>query len=381
MNVLIAPDSFKGSISSREVANYIEKGFKKILPQANIKKVPIADGGEGTVESVIESAGGSILKAVVHDPLMRKINSFFGILDNGKTAVIEMAAASGIGLLSPEEQNPWYTTSYGTGELIKAALYEGCSNIILGIGGSATNDAGAGMLRALGVKFTDKTGNEVKHGGGFLSEISSFDVSRLDKRIKAAKIQVASDVSNPFTGITGASLVYGPQKGANEDMVFKLDKNLKHFAYLIKKILNKDIESIPGAGAAGGMGGGLLAFFDAELIPGFQLISRITGLEALIKNSHMVITGEGKIDNQTLYGKTPIGILKMAQEYKVPVIAVTGNLSESTDKLYKIGFQVIMPIIDKPMTIDEALKNTPSMLEDTGERIARFVQLKTLDSK
>ena len=381
MNVLIAPDSFKGSISSREVANYIEKGFKKILPQANIKKVPIADGGEGTVESVIESAGGSILKAVVHDPLMRKINSFFGILDNGKTAVIEMAAASGIGLLSPEEQNPWYTTSYGTGELIKAALYEGCSNIILGIGGSATNDAGAGMLRALGVKFTDKTGNEVKHGGGFLSEISSFDVSRLDKRIKAAKIQVASDVSNPFTGITGASLVYGPQKGANEDMVFKLDKNLKHFAYLIKKILNKDIESIPGAGAAGGMGGGLLAFFDAELIPGFQLISRITGLEALIKNSHMVITGEGKIDNQTLYGKTPIGILKMAQEYKVPVIAVTGNLSESTDKLYKIGFQVIMPIIDKPMTIDEALKNAPSMLEDTGERIARFVQLKTLDSK
>ena len=381
MNVLIAPDSFKGSISSREVANYIEKGFKKILPQANIKKVPIADGGEGTVESVIESAGGSILKAVVHDPLMRKINSFFGILDNGKTAVIEMAAASGIGLLSPEEQNPWYTTSYGTGELIKAALYEGCSNIILGIGGSATNDAGAGMLRALGVKFTDKTGNEVKHGGGFLSEISSFDVSRLDKRIKAAKIQVASDVSNPFTGITGASLVYGPQKGANEDMVFKLDKNLKHFAYLIKKILNKDIESIPGAGAAGGMGGGLLAFFDAELIPGFQLISRITGLEALIKNSHMVITGEGKIDNQTLYGKTPLGILKMAQEYKVPVIAVTGNLSESTDKLYKIGFQVIMPIIDKPMTIDEALKNAPSMLEDTGERIARFVQLKTLDSK
>ncbi len=381
MNVLIAPDSFKGSISSREVANYIEKGFKKILPQANIKKVPIADGGEGTVESVIESAGGSILKAVVHDPLMRKINSFFGILDNGKTAVIEMAAASGIGLLSPEEQNPWHTTSYGTGELIKAALYEGCSNIILGIGGSATNDAGAGMLRALGVKFTDKTGNEVKHGGGFLSEISSFDVSRLDKRIKAAKIQVASDVSNPFTGITGASLVYGPQKGANEDMVFKLDKNLKHFAYLIKKILNKDIESIPGAGAAGGMGGGLLAFFDAELIPGFQLISRITGLEALIKNSHMVITGEGKIDNQTLYGKTPIGILKMAQEYKVPVIAVTGNLSESTDKLYKIGFQVIMPIIDKPMTIDEALKNAPSMLEDTGERIARFVQLKTLDSK
>ncbi len=375
MNVLVAPDSFKGSLSAREVADAIENGFKKILPQVNIKKVPVADGGEGTVESVIESAGGSISRVMVHDPLMRKINSFFGILKDGKTAVIEMAAASGIGLLSPEEQNPWHTTSYGTGELIKAALDQRCSTIILGIGGSATNDAGAGMLSALGVKFTDKAGNDVKHGGGFLSEIHSIDVSGLDKRICHAKILVACDVSNPLTGESGASFIYGPQKGADKEMVFELDKNLKHFASLIKRVLHKDIESLPGAGAAGGIGGGLLAFLNSELIPGFQLISRITGLEKIIQDSHLVITGEGKIDNQTIYGKTPVGVLKLAQKYKVPVIVVTGNLSISTDEMHKMGFQAIVPIIDKPMTLSDALKNAPTLLENTGERIACFIQL------
>jgi glycerate kinase len=378
MNVLIAPDSFKGSLSSKEVSNAIEKGFKKVLPQSNTKKVPIADGGEGTVESVIESAGGRIYRVVVHDPLMRRISSFFGILDDGKTAVIEMAAASGIGLLRREEQDPWYTTSYGTGELIKAALDRKCSTIILGIGGSATNDAGAGMLSALGVKLTDKTGSVIKPGGGFLSEISSIDVSDLDKRINNTKMLVACDVNNPLTGESGSSFVYGPQKGADKDMILKLDNNLKHFASLVKKIHGRDIETIPGSGAAGGIGGGLLGFLDAELMPGFELISQVIKLEKFIKDSHLVITGEGKIDNQTIYGKAPAGILKLAKKYNIPVIAVTGQLESGSDELYEMGFQVIMPIVDKPMNLEEAFKSASFLLEDTGERIARFVQLTKL---
>lgn len=378
MNVLIAPDSFKGSLSSKEVSNAIEKGFKKVLPQSNTKKVPIADGGEGTVESVIESAGGRIYRVVVHDPLMRRISSFFGILDDGKTAVIEMAAASGIGLLRREEQDPWYTTSYGTGELIKAALDRKCSTIILGIGGSATNDAGAGMLSALGAKLTDKTGSVIKPGGGFLSEISSIDVSDLDKRINNTKMLVACDVNNPLTGESGSSFVYGPQKGADKDMILKLDNNLKHFASLVKKIHGRDIETIPGSGAAGGIGGGLLGFLDAELMPGFELISQVIKLEKFIKDSHLVITGEGKIDNQTIYGKAPAGILKLAKKYNIPVIAVTGQLESGSDELYEMGFQVIMPIVDKPMNLEEAFKSASFLLEDTGERIARFVQLTKL---
>ncbi len=378
MDILIAPDSFKGSLSAREVAIAVEKGIRKVLPQANIRKIPIADGGEGTVESVIESAGGRIVRAEVHDPLMRKINSFFGILNNGKTAVIEMAAASGIGLLRPEERNPWHTTSYGTGELIKAAMDRECSTIILGIGGSATNDAGTGILKALGVKFTDQAGLEVKHGGGFLSEICSIDVTGLDKRITHIQVQVACDVNNPFTGKSGASVIYGPQKGADKDMVLELDRNLKHFAFLIRDNLNKDIDSIAGAGAAGGIGGGLTAFLNADLVPGFQLISQVTGLEKIIQNSHLVITGEGKLDSQTNYGKAPLGIAQIAKKHDVPVIAVTGCIDEGSDKLFGNDFQVIMPITDKPMTQDEAYQFASLLLENTGERIARFIQLKNL---
>lgn len=374
MKILIAPDSFKHSLTAKEVAEHLAKGILRIFPEAEIFQVPVADGGEGTVQSLVDATGGEIFNVNVHDPLKRKRESFFGMLGDGTTAVIEMAAASGIELLDDEELNPMEATSYGTGELMKNALEKGCRKMIIGIGGSATNDGGAGMAQALGVKFLDADGKELKPGGGALSQLKSIDVSGLDTRLNDCEVIVAADVSNTLTGEDGATRVYAPQKGASRDEVETLEKNLQHYAAIIRKHLKKDIEDVPGSGAAGGLGAGLMVFAGATIQKGFDVVKQTVDLEKKIRDVDLVITGEGKIDRQTQFGKTPYGVAALAKKYQKPVIAFAGMLGEKHKELYQHGFDVIFPITDKPMTLKEAITNAGSLLSDAAERMARMMK-------
>jgi glycerate kinase len=371
MNILIAPDSFKDCLSAKEVALNIEAGIRRIMPAANIKILPMADGGEGTVEALVDATGGKIISAMVHDPLMRKTNSFFGVLGDKKTAVVEMAAASGIELLKENERNPWTTSTYGTGELIGHALDMNCEKLVIGVGGSSTNDAGTGMAQALGVRFVDNAGREVPGSGGNLNRIADIDMSGLDKRIGRCRILVACDVDNPFYGPGGAALTYAPQKGADAAMAKKLDNNMRYLADKISEILNINIQNIKGAGAAGGLAGGLMAFLKAELKPGFEVIKDIINLEKEIRKADIVITGEGRMDYQTQFGKVPFGIARIAARHKKPVIAITGSLGDKADELYKKDFTGIFPLAENPRDTDKALKEAGILLQNTAERIFR----------
>ncbi len=375
MRILIAPDSYKNALSALEVAKSLKSGLQKVFQDAEFEILPMADGGEGTVEALIDATQGQMIKTEVCDPLMRPIESSFGITGDGITAVIEMASASGIQLITSEERNPWITTTYGTGELILAAMDKGCRDIILGIGGSATNDCGMGMAAALGVKFLDQAGNSVGPGGGMLAEVTRIDMSGLDERIRETKIMVACDVTNPLTGPSGASHVYGPQKGADPGMVKKLDSNLKKFSDLIIEQIGKDVEQIPGAGAAGGLGAGLIAFLDGGLVEGVPAIAAKTGLDEAVAKADIVITGEGGIDFQTQFGKTPYGVAQVAKKHGKPVIAVAGTIGEGVDELYSKGIDAVISILDSPMSLEEAIRQTPTLLEATGERIGRLLIL------
>jgi len=375
MNILIAPDSFKDCLSAREVALNIEAGIRRAMPAANIKMLPLADGGEGTVEALVEATGGEIINVVVHDPLMRSINSFFGVLGDIKTAIIEMAAASGIELLKENDRNPWLTSTYGTGELINHALDMNCEKLVIGVGGSSTNDAGTGMAQALGVRFLDNTGGEVAAGGGNLGQIAVIDMSGLDKRLSRCKILVACDVDNPFYGPRGAALTYALQKGADKEMAKKLDDNMRHFADKISEILGISIQNIKGAGAAGGLAGGLMAFLKAELKPGFEVIKDIINLENEIRKADIVVTGEGKIDSQTQFGKVPFGVARIAARHKKPVIAIAGSLGDKADELYEKIFDLIIPLARNPSDIEDAIKNADKLIRDTAETIFRQIYL------
>jgi glycerate 2-kinase len=376
MKILIAPDSFKDSLSARKVAEAIRNGILLELSDAEIKLLPVADGGEGTVEALVDATQGKMIEVPVKDALQRETIAKYGLLGNGQTAIIEMAAASGIEHLKPEERDPWITTTIGTGQLIKDALDKGCQRIIIGIGGSATNDGGVGMAMALGAKFLDKSGSEKGIGGGELSEISSIDLTGLDNRIKETDFLIACDVSNSLTGPKGASYVYAPQKGADKDMVERLDNNLKHLAVLIRDQLNMDVENIPGAGAAGGLGAGLLAFLAAKLMQGFEIIRQETKLDKEVEWADLVITGEGKIDVQTQYGKTPMGVAGVAKKFNKPVIAIAGTLGEGYQELYPLGFDAILSIMDKPMELKEALINAPYLIERCARSAIRMFLLK-----
>ena len=376
LKILIAPDSFKNALSALGVARSIKTGLLRAIPDAETRTVPMADGGEGTVESLIDATGGKPVSVRVKDPLSRDVESSFGITGDGRTAVIEMAAASGIQLLKPEEKDPWITTTHGTGELIKAALDIGCRTILIGIGGSATNDCGSGMAAALGVKFLDAGGNPVKPGGGALAEVELIDLGGLDPRIAESDILVACDVTNPLTGPKGASHVYGPQKGADPSMVKKLDANLAAFARVIKDQLGKDVGAIPGSGAAGGLGAGLIAFLDAKLVEGVPAIAERVGLEDDVKWADLIITGEGGMDFQTQYGKTPYGVAQIARKHGKPVIAIAGTIGEGADVLFEMGINAMYSIIESPMTLDEAIAKTPELIETAGERIGRFLLIR-----
>lgn len=373
MKIVLAPDSFKESMTAKEVCQEIEKGLKKILKDIECISVPMADGGEGTTQSLVDATNGEFFTIDVTGPLGDIVKARFGILGDKKTAIIEMAQASGLELVPREKRNPMITTTYGTGELIKKALEKGVSTILIGIGGSATNDGGAGMFQALGGKLLDKNGNQIGFGGGELSKLDRIDISNLDTRINDVEIIVACDVQNPLTGENGASHIFGKQKGANEEEREILDNNLKYFAEIIRKDIGKDVENIAGAGAAGGLGAGLMAFLSAKLRKGIEMVIEYSELERKIQGADLVITGEGSIDGQTRFGKTPYGVAKTAQKYDIPVIALAGNIGKDIETLYEHGFTAILPILTKVESLDEAIKNGKNNVEYIAETLARMI--------
>jgi len=371
MKILICTDSFKHSMTALEACTSLAEGIASTGEDHKIDIVPLADGGEGTVRALVDATRGRFIDCTVHDPLMKKRKAQFGILGDQTTAVIEMAAASGIERIRHNESNPLFTTSYGTGELIGQALEQGCKKIILGIGGSATIDGGAGLLAALGAGFYDKNHRPLLPTGEKLDEIHSIDIQNLDKRLGEVEIHIASDVDNPLTGKQGAAYVYGPQKGARPEDLPILDNNLKEYARLLSRYTSTDLIHQPGTGAAGGLAISLLAFSRATLENGFTQIARQLNLDPKIKASGLIITGEGKLDGQTAYGKTPQGVAQMAQKYDKPVIAVTGSLEEGKYR----DFDLILPILEKPMDLQEALKNGKRLMKKAGQRIGQIILL------
>ena len=374
MHIVIAPDSFKECLSAAQVGLAISEGIKRIVPEAEITCIPVADGGEGTVAALVTATGGKIIQTPSVDALNRPIDSFYGILGDGETAVIEMAAASGIELLSPEERNPLIATTYGTGLLIKAALEAGFNRIIIGIGGSATNDGGAGMAQALGFGLFDKDGLPLGLGGSFLGALHSIDRSNVHPLLQKAKITVACDVRNPLLGLSGATYVYGPQKGATPEMLETLEENMAHFSRILQKGLEINVSKIPGAGAAGGLGAGLMAFCKAEISSGFELVSKLTNLEKYVSQATLVFTAEGKIDSQTAFGKTISGVAQLAKKYKVPVIALAGTVTDNLTELYKLGITSVFAIGDQPMGLEESKARASELLANTSEQIMRLVK-------
>ena len=376
MKIVIAPDSFKESMSAREAAEAIQEGFSKILPSTvEYDLIPMADGGEGTTEALMEALNAKTIATTVKDPLYRDITAKYAYASSQKIAIIEMAAASGLDLLTKEERNPLKTTTFGTGQLINHALELGAQKIILGIGGSATNDGGVGMLQALGVKFLDSNGHSIEPGGLHLLDIQTIDTTQLNSKFKNIDMSVACDVTNPLLGENGATMIYGPQKGATAKMIPKLDTALCHYHDKIKLQLDKDVKDIPGAGAAGGMGTALLAFLDAQLSKGIDVVLEETHFQSRIIDADLVITGEGKLDSQTIYGKTPIGVAQVAKQFNLPVIAIGGSLGEQYETVYDYGIDSVFSIMNQPTDLQYALDNGPTLLSQTAHNIARLLRL------
>lgn len=376
MKFVIAPDSFKESLTALEVAIAIETGFKRVFPDADYVKLPMADGGEGTVQSLVDATQGKLIECEVTAPLGDKVKSFFGLSGDGKTAIIEMAAASGLHLVPPEKRNPLLTTSYGTGELIKLALDLGVESFILGIGGSATNDGGVGMLQALGMQCLDSQDKPIGFGGAELANIVKIDVQQLDPRLQQVHIEVACDVNNPLCGECGASAIFGPQKGATPEMVKQLDAALSHFAEIAERDCGKQIRDQAGAGAAGGMGGGLLLLPSVQLKAGIQIVLDRLHLIDYVKDADVVITGEGRIDAQSIMGKTPIGVARTAKQFNKPVIAIAGCLREDYDVVFDHGIDAVFPIIHQLGDLSDILKQGEQNLISTAQNVARVLAFK-----
>ncbi|MDP2888772.1 MAG: glycerate kinase [Bacteroidota bacterium] len=373
MHIVVAPDSFKECLTATQVSLAISEGIKRVVPEADIIRIPVADGGEGTVEALVTATGGKIIPVQSVDALNRPIDSFYGILGDGKTAVIEMAAASGIELLEPEERNPLITTTFGTGLLLKAALDAGFTQIIIGIGGSATNDGGTGMAQALGFGLFDEDGQPLNLGGGSLCALHSIDCSNVHPKLQEAKITVACDVRNPLLGSSGATYVYGPQKGATPQMLETLERNMVHFSRILQQEMKINVSEIPGAGAAGGLGAGLMAFCKTKMISGFELVSELTNLEKHISQASLVFTAEGKIDAQTAFGKTISGVGQLAKRHKVTAIALAGMITDDLTELYKQGITSVFAIGNQPMSLEESKAQASELLANTTEQIMRIV--------
>ncbi len=373
VKIVIASDSYKGSNSSLKVAGLIEEGSKAVFPDAEYVKIPIADGGEGTVEALVGGLGGETVTVKATDPLGRSTDAFYGVV--GGKVVAEMAAASGLPLLLENEKNPRIAGTYGTGQILRAALDAGYRDITIGIGGSATNDGGAGMAQALGFSLKDSNGRELPPGGAALADIASIDDSAADQRLKEAVIHVACDVDNPLLGENGASFIYGPQKGADPVMVKELDAALGRFADVVERWKGRSMRNIPGAGAAGGLGFGLNAFCDAVMKSGIDTILDLTDFEEKIKGADLVITGEGKIDGQSIRGKVPIGVASRSKPAGLPVLAIVGNIGEGASAVYAYGIDSIMSTVSKTMTLEEAIACSAESLKDAAERACRMIRI------
>ena len=377
MKVIIAIDSFKGSLSTLEAGKAAAEGIQAVYPEAEIVISPLADGGEGTVDAILLATKGERKVIPVHDPLGRNITASYGIISETKTAVIEMAAASGITLVSENERNPFYTTTFGVGEMIADAIEEGCREFIIGIGGSATNDGGIGMLSALGVKFFDKDGNIVEKGGIGLRDLEKIEVGSMLSALKECRFHIACDVKNPLCGENGCSAVFGPQKGLTAENIPLMDAWLSHYAELTKTVNPSADETYPGCGAAGGLGFAFLSYLPAELSSGIELVMRATGLEQHMKDADIVITGEGRLDGQSCMGKAPVGVAALAKKYGKPVIAVAGGVTEEASSLHEYGIDAFFPIVRTPCTLGEAMKteNAYRNLKNTTEQIFRLIKI------
>lgn len=376
MRILIAPNAFKGSISAFDAAKAIEEGILRVMPDADCMLLPIADGGDGTAEVLVYALGGRFISSEVINPLGKPISTTFALLNNGLTAMIEMANASGLRLITSEDRNPLIATTYGTGQLLQAALNVGARKLIIGLGGSATVDGGAGMAQALGARLLDAQGDEIGYGGGALRDLHTIDASALDSRLRECEIVAACDVDNPLVGKHGAARIFGPQKGATPEMVMQLDANVAHFAHIIQRDLGIDVLPLPGGGAAGGIAAGLIAFCNARLQPGIDLVLDTIGMDQHLENADLVITGEGRIDGQTAHGKAPVGVAMRAKRYGIPVVALAGGIGEGADNLYAHGIDAIIPIVSYPMPLEEAMHGAAILLRETSERLMRVMELK-----
>ena len=372
LKIVIAPDSFKGSLSASEAANAIDKGIKNAFPNAETYLLPVADGGEGTMETLVAATNGQIKEALVTGPLGNQVQAAYGVLGDGQTCVIEMAVAAGLALVHTTKLNPLQATTFGVGELIKLALDDGYRSFIVALGGSATNDGGAGMLQALGAKLLDCHGREIGFGGGCLAEIDKIDLTNFDARIKNSKVLIASDVKNPFIGVNGASHIFGPQKGATPEMVHTLDCNLTHWANKIKASTGVSLHDLEGAGAAGGLSGAFLAFFHATMASGIEVVLKYVKFNHHLQNTDLVITGEGQVDHQTASGKTPQGVAMAAQKKNVPTVILAGAVGEGIETLYNYGVVSVTSMMSKPMTLGDAMHHAESLLERSAEQVVRL---------
>ncbi|GAB3062530.1 glycerate kinase family protein [Virgibacillus ainsalahensis] len=371
MKIIIAPDSFKGSLTAVEAAESINQGVKNCYPDAETILLPVGDGGEGTMETLVAATNGSTKTVSVTGPLGDPVEAAYGILGEGETCVIEIASASGLDLIPKGKLAPLHATTFGSGELIRQALDDGFTSFIIGLGGSATNDGGAGMLQALGVHLLDEKGNEIGYGGGELGEINSIDSRKIDERISKSNFLIASDVENPLTGPNGASAVFGPQKGATPEDVVLLDQHLTHFADKVSKVTGMKLYDMPGAGAAGGIGGAFQAFFPGEMKRGIDVVLDFIQLDEKLKDADLVITGEGQVDSQTASGKTPLGVAQAAKKHGVPTIIIAGSVGEGIEVLYDFGVVSVNSMINRPMSLQEAIENAGELMELSTEQIVR----------
>lgn len=375
MKVVIAPDSFKESLTAKQVCDAIQAGLARVWNDAKFVTIPVADGGEGTVQSLVDATHGRIVEVKVMGPQGKRVEAFYGMLGDNQTAVIEMAAASGLHHVPMSQRDPKLTTSFGTGELIRHALDQGVTKLIIGLGGSATNDAGVGMLAALGARFSNADGEPIQLTGGGLRELANIDVSELDPRLLSCDLLVACDVNNPLCGDKGASAVFGPQKGATAEDVQLLDGALQQFACLTQQVTGKTVLHSAGAGAAGGMGAALLAYTHAILRPGIEIVLDTVQLAHQVSDADLVITGEGRIDSQTVHGKTPMGVAKVARRFNVPVIALSGCTGDNYQAVYQCGIDAVFAAVPRAMTLEDALKESDFNLADLAENVARLWNL------
>jgi len=374
MKIVIAPDSFKESLSAAGVASALARGLRQALPTAEIRECPLGDGGEGTLDAVLAATGGEVREVRVTGPLGEPVTARWGWLAEQRTAFVEMASASGLELVPKARRDVRVATSHGTGELLRAALDAGAERLVLAIGGSATNDSGAGVLQALGVRLLDGQGQALAPGGAALASLASLDLTDLHPRLAAVEVVIAADVDNPLCGPQGASQIFGPQKGASPEQVRELDAALAHFATVTAATLGRDVSEQPGAGAAGGVGFAALAFLQATFRPGIEVVAELVGLEEALQDADLAVTGEGRLDGQTLRGKTPAGVLRLAQRHGVPVVAVAGSLGEGYDALYQQGLAAAFSLVPGPLSLEEALAQAEGLLERTARDIGRLWQ-------